>query len=220
MLENHIHIDDLVVKEPRLKSPEYEFNENNLKNHIQDAFNRVCIELEKLNIDTRTIMTPIQLYESKLTTKNFTSDWVKARDDNRVKRLVVKTEEPLTTDFKIILEGSNDNGATGNRLVALDVNSNYASGKFDKEYKYYRFKIEAEAELNINVFIYLVETTFDDLIIYKSLENFFTAKYRTTSDTFFSKMGLYKSKFETELSIIDNNKLEIKSKNLTARIVL
>ena len=220
MIENHIHIDDLVVKEPRLKSPEYEFNETNLKNHIKDAFNRVCIELNKLNIDTRTIMAPIQLYDSTLTTKNFISDWIKSQNNNRVKRLVVKVKEPLTNDFKIILEGSNDNGATGNRLVALDVNSNYASAMFDKEYKYYRFEVKAEADLNINTFIYLVETTFDDLIIYKSLENFFTAKYRTTGDTFFSKMGLYKSKFETELSIIDNKKLEIKSKNFIIRVGL
>jgi len=137
MLENHIHIDDLIVKEPRLKSPEYEFNDTNIKNHIQDAFNRVCIELGKLNIDTRTIMTPIQLYDSKLTTENFTSDWIKVQDDNRVRRLVVKVKDKFDTYLKLILEGSNDTRATGNRVVALDVNSNYASCKFDKEYKYY-----------------------------------------------------------------------------------
>jgi hypothetical protein len=205
VIENHIHIEELTIKEPRLKSSEYEYNEDNLRNHIKDAFNRVCVELNKLNIDTRLLMIPIQLYDSNLTTKSFTSDWVKAQDNNRVRRLVVKVKEKFSTSFKVILEGSNDNGVTSDQSVALDVNSNYVSGTFDKEYSYYRFRVESEDELNINTLIYLVETTFDDLIIYKSLENFFTAKYRTVEDTFYSKRGVYKSKFETELEIINNN---------------
>ena len=230
MIENHIKISDLVVKEPRLGKEEYIFTEENLNNHIIDAYRRVCIELGKRNIDTRLVMIPIVLYNSEITSMNLTTNWVKAQKKNRVKRIVIKTDAPApSSNLKLYLEGSNDSGVTNSPLVTLDVNEKYASAIFTEEYKHYRVRLTAESNPNIHAYIYLCETSFDDLIIYKSLENFFIAKYRTDDDQFASKRLLYQNKFDTEIDnlvyaydINDNGLIDDdeQSKNIIVRVAL
>jgi hypothetical protein len=91
---------------------------------------------------------------------------------------------------------------------------------------------ESEEEIHVNAEIYLVETAFDDLIIFKALQNFFTAKYRKNDDNFASKMTLYDKKFRDEITSLaysydvlssfynDENDPKPKPKNPILRIVL
>jgi hypothetical protein len=205
MIENHIKIVDLLIKEPRLIE-DWSPTDDTLNNHINDAFNKVCNELAKYQIDTRHVMIPLRLYEGKIY-NNQIGNWVKAQSRNRVKRIVIKINGQAPSVLKIYLDGTQDDRVANNQwvdnLVTLHVNSNFATATFPIEYKFYRFKIEFEAELepNLNLFanIYLVETAFDDLIIFKTLENFFFFFFRTESDGFLSKMQMYKNKFIAEL---------------------
>ena len=214
MIESHISIEDLVVKEPRFKTAEYKYDELTVNNQIRDAFNRICVDLIKLNIDTSQVMIPFIILDSKVTTKKLIGNWIQTADKNNLRRLVIKVKDRFKTNFKIILEGSNDNGATIDRVVALDVVSNYASSTFLKGYKYYRFKLDSEAKLNENILIYLVETTYDNLIIYKTLETFFTGIFRTPEEFGYHKMLVYRQQFEAELVTINNNQLNNKPRKV------
>jgi hypothetical protein len=198
MLENHITINDLIAKEPHIGGPEKEWHatEASLLNFIQDGFNRTCIELSKLEIDTKKVL-PIHL--GFRVVKDMISQWVQASGLGEVKRLVVKLKEPLSEEFKLILEGTDDNGVSAERALTLVINNDYTSVTFLKEFNQYRYKIKSETALDKKANIYITETFYDDLIIYKSLENYFTAKYRNDKSNFSSKMQLYRSKFDTEL---------------------
>ena len=223
MIENHIKIDDILIKEPRLLI-DWKGSEGVIENHIKDSFNRICTELTKLNIDTRLVMIPLKLYNGEIY-NNQIGNWVKAQTRNRVKRLVIKTDAPAPHDFKIYLDGS-DNGVTNNQqLVTLVINTNYTTATFATEYKFYRFRVESESALNLMTNIYLCETSFDDLIVYKTLENFFVGKYRVESDGFLSKAQFYKNKFDTELETLTfaydlNNENDTKIKSTIIRVGL
>ena len=197
MIANHIDIADLIIKEPRLK--EWEGENSVLENHIRDAFNRSCIELEKQNIDTCRVMTPLFLNEGSDIISSLVGSWV-AGDCKGLKRFVVKSESfSEFPNCKFILEGSGG-GVTVDEPVALQFDGRAEmSGKFSGEYNLYRYRIESDTHFIAKGVIYLVETTFDDLIVYKSLQNFFTAKYRKDDDNFASKMRLYEKKFQDEL---------------------
>ena len=219
MLENYIRIDDLAIKEPRIKGTDSDWVVDPviINNHIKDAFNRVCIELDNYNIDTNLLMdTQVVVYDSTITRANFTSDWVKG--DDYLKRLVILSREPRTP-FKITLEGSND---LANRfvreLVTLDVDSHFTSTAFSREYENYRIRTESSARPRNNVRVFLVETTYDDLIVFKALELFFTAKYREETGQFYSKMLLYRQKFEAELEIITGESPNDDAKSAVIRI--
>jgi len=205
MLKNHININDLLIKEPRLQE-EWKATDECLNNFIRDAFNRVCSELRKLNIDTRFVMTPIFLNAGQEIHDGQVGNWMRAGHRNRVRRFVVKLTA-LIEGCNIILEGSMDR-VISDEIVVLVIN-NYtptgltATATFSTEYNYYRFRVTDNDEpVNVEATIYLVETAFDDLVIYKTLENFFTAKYRKDDDNAASKMQLYKNKFEAELSTL------------------
>jgi len=204
MLVNHIHIEDLLVKEPRLQE-EWKANDESLNSFIRDAFNRVSSELRKLNIDTRFVMTPIFLNAGQEIHEGQVGNWMRAGHRNRVRRVVVKLTAPIE-GCNIILEGSMDR-VISDEIVVLVIN-NYtptgltATATFTTEYNYYRFRVESSEAMNVSTTIYLVETAFDDLIIYKTLENFFIAKYRKDDDNCASKMQLYKNKFDAELSTL------------------
>jgi hypothetical protein len=169
-------------------------------------------------------MLPIQLYNSEIF-QNQIGNWVRTQDKNRVKRIVVKIDAPVPYDFKILLDGSN-NGVTNNQqLVTLLINSNYSTATFTTEYKFYRFRVESESALNLIANIYLCETAFDDLIVYKTLENFFAGRYRVESDGFLSKTQFYKNKFDAELETLTfaydlNNENDTKIKSTIIRVGL
>ena len=233
MIENYIKIDDLLVKEPRLK--EWEGENSVLENHIHDAFHRTCVELRKLNIDTRRVMTPIFLSGNGNIPSPSVGNWVSPSYKNRVRRFVVKVKTSSVVDnYKIVLEGSNDGGSTVDELVTIVFDESNGTSEltstFLTEYSFYRYRLESQISFVASGQIYLVETSFDDLIIYKSLQNFFTAKYRKNDDNFASKMALYDKKFRDEINSLvysyDQNSLycdqeeEIKSKNRILRIVL
>lgn len=220
MVENNVNINELIIKEPRLQE-EWEASDEVLNNHIADAYNRVCLEFYKQNIDIKSIGASLTLFEGTLI-KNQITNWTESR--NRVKRIIVKIKQPFknTKPFNIVLEGSNNNERGGAELALLTVSNNYATGVFYKDFDYYRIKAESKYAIDLRSEVYLGETVFDDLIIFKALENFFTAKYRKNDDSFSSKMQMYRNKFESELNVIINYyKNEVKkTTNKTIRVIL
>lgn len=189
MLENFIQIADLQVKESRLL--EWLSSTTTLNNHITDGFRKTVIELNKRNIDTRLIMVPLYLSNNISLDSNYTGEWIPAQRFNRVRRFVIKKEiSENSGDNYFILEGTND---LEHYAVITTIKNTDGAGTlsqlFDAEYKYYRYKLTVDTSISFTGSIYLVETTFDDLIIYKTLQKIFTSLTRKEDDNFATKMS-------------------------------
>lgn len=200
MIENFIQITDLTIKESRLL--EWLSNTTTLNNHIEDGFKRTIIELTKRNIDTRLIMVPLYLCQDISLNSSYTGDWVEAQRKNRVRRFVIKKLTSINDgDNYFILEGSNDKNTVKNILsIKLTNDSGTLTQTFNEEYKYYRFRLEVDTSVEFTGSLYLVETSFDDLIIFKSLQKIFTSLTRKEDDNFAVKMRLYEKEFYDELA--------------------
>lgn len=203
MIDNLLTYLDGKTKEPRLL--EWQSDAAVLTSHLSDGFKKTCAELNKRGIDTRLVMIPLALATGSQTlTSSTTGSWIEAQRKNRVKRLVVNKVTCSDGGGSNVwyLDGSDDNGTTWTNITSL-TNTN-GSGKisitFDAEYKYYRFRLVKGTTISFTGFIYLVETSFDDLIIYKYLEKTFRALSRKEDDDKMAKAKMYSDDFEGEIA--------------------
>jgi len=208
MIENNITYTDLITyKESRLL--EWQPATATLTAKILDGFKEVCIDLNKNGIDTRLVMVPFYLAAGLQTISGSrTGTWIEAQRENRVKRLVIKKVTCSDGGGSNIwyIDGSNDNGVTWVNIKTLTntTGAGRISVAFDEEneYRYYRYRLAVGTTLSFTGYIYMVETSFDNLIILKSLEKIFYDLTRNETDIHSVKYRKYELLYEKELSTL------------------
>jgi prepilin-type processing-associated H-X9-DG protein len=206
MIKNFITYTDLTTyKEPRLL--EWQKTTATLTSKILDGFKETCGFLNKNGIDTRLVMTPFYLATGLQTiSSSVTGSWILAQRKNRVKRLVI--EKVTCTDGGggnvWYVDGSNDNGTTWTNIKTLNntTGAGTISVSFDEdnEYSYYRYRFVKATSISFTGYIYMVETSFDDLIMLKSLEKIFYDLVRQENDIHSTKSIKYATLFDSALS--------------------
>jgi prepilin-type processing-associated H-X9-DG protein len=206
MIENFVIDADLSTKEPRIT--EWQPTSATRDIHRADGYKKTCIELNKIGVDTRLVMIPFYLATGLQTISNtVTGDWILAQRKNRVKRLVIKKVTCTDGGGGNIwyVDGSNDNGTTWVNIKTLNntTGTGTISVTFDDEYKYYRFRLVKATSLSFTGYIYLIETSFDDLIVYQSLKKTFTALSRKEGDNFDLKSVIWAKEFKDEIETLN-----------------
>jgi len=106
MPENHIHIEDLLIREPRLQE-EWKASDELLDSFLSDAFNTVCIELRRksIDIDTDIVVTP-HFFDGLIickTLENFFTSKYRKDDDNAASRMRLYRDK-YYAEFSIIVD--------------------------------------------------------------------------------------------------------------------
>jgi hypothetical protein len=209
MIKNFITYADLTTyKEPRLL--EWQPTTATLTSKILDGFRETCIFLNKNGIDTRLVMTPFYLATGLQTiSSSVTGSWILAQRKNRVKRLVI--EKVTCTDGGggnvWYIDGSNDNGITWTNIKTLNntTGAGIISVSFDddSEYRYYRYRFVKATTVSLTCNIFMVETSFDNLIMLKSLEKIFYDITRSETDVHSIRSKKYSVLFDDALSTLE-----------------
>lgn len=185
------------------------------------AETKVCLDLKNKGYDLRKLQTPLMLINSTL----FSSKTTETVEDktNRLRfvyELVLDVPE-LTPEVpeqtSIILQGANTSsgGTVWTDIINIDTTTSITSSSvFTDAYKYYRLKYESTGNASSNIF--LIETNYDILFIYKWLELIMMNGSKQQNDKYWLKMLYFKENYDAQLnsmviSIDENEDGEIES---------
>jgi hypothetical protein len=234
MLQNFITSTDLYLYEPNLSELISGWSGSPI-NQIGLAFKKILGDLRADGKDTRLMMLPLWLSSSTYpNTDHITSGVSSVRIEqqriNRVGRFVIeKTACTLTGENTIALEGSND-GINFDTVTSLSLTTGAGTinATFSIEYTYYRYAVTVGGTLDMTAEIYLVETSFDELICLCSLYYIFSALSKSQGDAAWNKCNQRYQDYVNELRQMrysydvneDGSLNEAEEKNLNYRIAL
>jgi hypothetical protein len=175
---------------------------------INAAVRRLTNDLRSLkNTVAGKVMIPANFSETLITiTGNTTSDSKYVDRINQVLRIVVKKSSCSvgSVNEKIYLDGSQDGTIwdEGIAVVSLTAGAGELSSAYTLSYPYYRYRAVVATSINFTGYIYLIETTFDHLIIYKTLEILFGGLFKSVDDANDKMKNYWKSNYDDILATL------------------
>jgi hypothetical protein len=167
MFRNFITSSDIFAQYPKMKEW---VSDSNILSIINMSAKSVVIDLRKRNIDLTKIYVPLKFHSSEVTETDYTSESISP--DNE-KRLIIDVKA-VTTNMVFTLYGS-DNNTTFYPLLNIDgtpleisINTikTYSAITLDT-WRYIKYAMTGSGTYDI----YFVDISFDDLIIYKTIQN-------------------------------------------------
>lgn len=199
MLKSFITSTDLTSYEPNLTSwiPSTWTTAPTVQ--IGKAVDEVIQDLRTKGTNAGKVAIPLHLKENGTFTANETSLGVECLRVNMVQRFVIsKTSSAVgSVTEKIYLDGSNDNiNWSEITSITITAGSGDLSATFSSLYLYYRYRVVINTSLTLSASIYMVETSFDKLLIFKSLEILFRALSKAVGDMFDNKSKIYQNDYD------------------------
>ena len=170
MIKNFITEDYLRGILPELDSYKWS-SESDFSNFISQANNEIFEELRKKNLKLNKLMPELFLIDSGTVISDagtYTGD--SAEDTlNRLRFVYDVTTFSGTNDKTLTIQGSNDD-VTFYTVESIAISeTGIDSMRISEIYQYYRITF-TQTEGSITLSAYLIETTYDDLFAYKTLE--------------------------------------------------
>jgi len=191
MLTNYITDTDLKKYHPNL-SKQLWLNTSSYSTQINEAFERVLTDIVNKGFNPRKIMLPYDLKRETGTLNNaFPHSSIETTSttgssfelDVLLKRFVVNVTT-ITGGWTIKLQGSNDNSSWEDITNATLTFANSGSQNviYEGQYKYWRYISIENSAGSITYTVYLEDTSFDKLIIYKIFQMIFTDFRKAQND--------------------------------------
>lgn len=206
MIESYLTTTDINNREPDLVNY-YPNGETDWSDAIADAWEEVTQDIRDMGWNVRKLCKRYSLQTSVTKTAAFTGTVTSAEDYLQRLRLVVNVTAIATVrtgasvTFK--LEGTNDDGITYetiNSSISVTATGN-TTVVFTSCYKKYRLSITAFKTITtITYSAYLVETSFERIHLYKTLEIIYRLLKRLNGDVYSDKEDKYTKMYEDKLN--------------------
>lgn len=214
---------------------EYWVPRNRCENALRAATNSVRADLRARSIDSSKIMVPVwvtgQAYAQRTSTSDYTGT---ATEAGNASRLVVEvfTDDAVTSEF--YLEGSVD-GLNWKRLKTVvdgqpmnipATGTGVYTARFFEKFKYYRLRLSINQDTEVSYYAYLVDSSPDDCIMWKVLENAYAiaqdADTRTQElyDTARSEYSEHLNKLKTDYDENGDNSIDSDEINMRQQFIL
>jgi hypothetical protein len=207
MLKNFIIDEDLKNYHPNLNRQIWN-SQSDYNVQIVEAYNNVLTDLYNKGVNPRQLQMPFNLvsntasYLSNITkTASVTGDSFAAGDlgDRNYQRLVVNVNA-IDGEFVFSIDGSNDN-TNFDQITSITASvAGERSIKFNNQYKFYRYRALKVSGTTTTFTTYLVETVWDNLIIYRSFEIIFSDFRKSQNDSWDLLVQQYAKKYDGEIN--------------------
>lgn len=206
MIESYLTTTDINNREPDLINY-YPNGETDWSDALADAWEEVTQDIRDMGWNVRKLCKRYSLQTSVIKTAAFTGAVTSAEDYLQRLRLVVNVTAIATVrtgasvTFK--LEGTNDDGVTYetvNSSISVTTTGN-TTVVFTNCYKKYRLSVTAFITITtITYSAYLVETSFERIHLYKTLEIIYRLLNRLNGDVYSEKEDKYTKMYEDKLN--------------------
>jgi len=155
--------------------------------------------LRQKGTDVKRVMIPLFLHSEVFTPYSglLVYPYVSGQRNNKVQRLVVEVLPAKYTGENIFIVEGSDDRANWERVASVNVcgEETLYTVTFESEFSYYRLQTEIKGGDSIPAKVYLVETSFDDCIVYATLEIITASLTKTREDNFFALNAKYSTEF-------------------------
>jgi hypothetical protein len=196
MIESNLVIEDVIKREPSLEDY-YSSRQTDWTNQFKDAFTELIEDVRNRNFNIRKLCKRLSLESSVTKTAVFTG--TKSSED-LLQRLRVCIEATSKDDGTIIydIQGTNDDSdETYTTIKSIEVfNAGKTTSTLDQCYKFYRLNItDLGTSTTVTYSAYLVETSFERLHLYKTLEYIYGSLIALDQDTYTAKRDYYRAEY-------------------------
>lgn len=202
MIESYLVTADVNNREPDLVNL-YPSGETDWSDFLTDAFEELTQDVRDGGWNIRKLCKRYSLQSSVTKTAAFTGTITTNEDNLQRLRLVINcTAKTGTGSVAFLLEGTDDDGTTYETVTTLSVTATgNTTTVFTKVYKDYRLSITGFTTITSMTYsAYLIETTFERLHLYKTLEMIWRIQNRLSGDIYADKETKYKSMYDDKLT--------------------
>ncbi|MFA5773030.1 MAG: hypothetical protein WC974_09895 [Thermoplasmata archaeon] len=202
MIESYLVTADVNNREPDLANL-YPSGETDWSDFLTDAFEELTQDVRDGGWNIRKLCKRYSLQSSVTKTAAFTGTITTDEDNLQRLRLVINcTAKTGSGSVAFLLEGTDDDGTTYETVTTLSVTATGDTNViFTKVYKKYRLSITGFTTITSMTYsAYLVETTFERLHLYKTLEMIWRIQNRLTGDVYADKEAKYKTMYDDKLT--------------------
>lgn len=209
MLSNYITDAELKKYHPNL-SKQLWLNTSTYINQISESFQIVVTDMVNKGFNPRLIMIPFDLKKPTSSASNafpYSSTETASTTgsshelDLNLKRFVTNVSA-ISGIWKVKLQGSNDN-STWEDITELTFTSlGIQSVVYDGTYKYWRYISTEESAGSITYQVFLEDTAFDKLIIYKTFHMIFSDFRKVPQDSWDMLVMNYQAQYDNLLTAL------------------
>ncbi len=197
MIESYLTTTDINNREPELVNL-YPDGETSWSDQLSDALAEVVQDVKDSGWNVRRLCKRYSLQASVTKTTTFTGTMTSTEDYLQRLRLVINVTAIATTgtgrSVTFSLEGTDDDGVMWNSInssISVTATGN-TTIIFSSVYKKYRLSITAFTTITtITYSAYLIETTFERLHLYKTMELIYRLQNRLSGDVYSEKEKRY-----------------------------
>ena len=201
MIESRLSTPDINNMRPSLADL-YPDNQDDWDFQIAEALKEVTADVQEMGWNIRKLCKRYSLQDSVIKTATYTGTITEDEDNLQRLRIVVNVTE-LTGSAVLLLEGTNDDGTTYT-IVKGDMNID-AVGEYTTTitnvFKKYRLSITGISDM-ITFDAYLIETTFERIHLYKTLEIIYGLLNALRDDVYSEQVNTFAQKYLDKLNSV------------------
>lgn len=201
MIESKLSTQDINNMRPSLADM-YPDNQDDWDLQITEAFKEVTADIQEMGWNIRKLCKRYSLQSTVTKTATYTGTITENEDNLQRLRIVINVTE-LTGSAVFLLEGTNDDGTTYT-IVKGDMNID-AVGEYTTTitnvFKKYRLSITGISD-TITFDAYLIETTFERIHLYKTLEIIYGLLNALREDVYSEQVNTFAQKYLDKLNSV------------------
>lgn len=203
MIESNLVIADITKREPFLAKI-YDTGQTDWTNHFEDALTELIEDVRSMNFNVRKLCKRLSLESSVTKTAAFTG--TKSSEDvlQRIRVVINATAKVTSGTIVFTLQGTNDSSSeTWTDVQTINVTATgITSALIDVIYKFYRINLTSMGDsTSITYSSYLIETTFERLHLYKTMQLIYRSLMALDGDVWAAKMKEYNDLYLNRLQV-------------------